>query len=81
MNFSYDYYVTCVDFTSYLKMVSREDVKELNLTSCYWLRWPDLRTLIPKLVNLEALHVADTVISTERLVKLLPSLPKVYYHR
>lgn len=63
----------------YLKpKIVNENIKELDLTSCYWLKSVDIQKCALKLPNLEAFHVADTSLTTGDLMKVLCSCCKVF---
>jgi hypothetical protein len=63
----------------YLKPdIGRENVKELDLTSCYWLKSIDIRKCALKLPNLEALYVVDTPVTWGDLMKILSKLCQVF---
>ncbi|XP_021917951.1 F-box/LRR-repeat protein 18-like isoform X2 [Zootermopsis nevadensis] len=62
----------------YLKpKIVNENIKELDLTSCYWLKSVDIQKCALKLPNLEAFHVADTSLTTGDLMKVLCSCCKI----
>ena len=53
------------------------NVRELDLTSCYWLKSADVRKCVLKLSNLEALYVADTSVHISDIIKTLKALHQV----
>jgi hypothetical protein len=62
----------------FLKPEICKNVRELDLTSCYWLKPVDIRRCVFKLSNLEALYVADTSLSSTDLIKILQALHQVF---
>ncbi|XP_023702061.1 uncharacterized protein LOC111861597 isoform X5 [Cryptotermes secundus] len=56
----------------YLKpKIRHENVKEFDLTSCYWLKSIDIRECVLKLSNLDSLYVADTSLTWRHLLMIL----------
>ena len=49
-------------------------VRELDLTSCYWLKSVEVRRCVFKLSNLEALYASGTFLSISDLTKILRAL-------
>jgi hypothetical protein len=62
----------------FLKPEICKSVKELALTSCYWLKSVDVRKCVVELSNLEVLYVADTSLSNSDLIKILKALNQVF---
>jgi hypothetical protein len=79
LNFARCYTADIPSIKYFLKPEICKSVKELDLTSCYWLKSVDVRRCVLKLSNLEALYVADTSLSSSDLIKILKALHKVLF--
>jgi Excinuclease ATPase subunit len=77
LNFARCYTADISSIKYFLKPEICENVKELDLTSCYWLRSVDVRRCVLKLLNLEALYVADTSLSIGDVIRILKKLHQV----
>jgi hypothetical protein len=78
LNFARCYTADISSIKHFLKPDICKNVRELDLTSCYWLKSVDIRRCVLKLSNLEALYVADTSISSSDLIKILQALRQVF---
>ncbi|GFG40517.1 hypothetical protein Cfor_07581 [Coptotermes formosanus] len=74
LNFVRCYTTDISSIMHFLKPEICKNVRELDLTSCYWLKPVDIRRCVFKLSNLEALYVADTSLSSSDLIKILQAL-------
>jgi len=77
LNFAKCYTADISSLKYFLEPEICKRVKELDLTSCYWLKSVDVRRCVLKLSNLEALYVADTSLSSSDLIKILKALHQV----
>lgn len=72
LSFAGCYTASIFHIKCYLKPKIRyENVKEFDLTSCYWLKSIDIRQCVLKLSNLNSLYVADTSLTWRDLMKIL----------
>jgi len=78
LNFARCYTASISSLKYFVQPEICKSVKELDLTSCYWLKSEDVRRCVLKLSNLEALYVADTSISSSDLLKILKALHQVF---
>jgi len=78
LNFARCYTVDISSIKYFLKPEIHKNVKELDLTSCYWLKSVDVQRCVLKLSNLEALYVADTSLSSSAVIKILKTLHQVF---
>ncbi|PSN53318.1 hypothetical protein C0J52_04690 [Blattella germanica] len=78
LDFSGSYCFSSTDLKFYLApKVRREIIRELNVTSCYWLTSFDIFKVVRKLQNLHTLYAADTMLSIGSLIKIIECLPQL----
>lgn len=79
LNFTGCYTTSISHIKCYLKpKICYENVKEFDITSCYWLKSVGIRECVLKLSKLEALYAADTSLTRGDLMKILNSSLQVF---
>ena len=78
LNFARCYTANISSIKYFLKPEICKSVKELDLTSCYWLKSGDVRRCVVKMSNLEALYVVDTSLSNSDVIKIFKALHQVF---
>lgn len=78
LNLARCYSVDISSMKYFLKPEICKNVRELDLTSCYWLKSVCIRSCVLKLSNLEALYVADTSLNRGDLMKILQASDLVF---
>jgi hypothetical protein len=77
LNFARCYTADISSIKNFLQPEMCKSVRELDLSSCYWLKSVDVQRCVLKLSNLEALYVVDTSLSISNIIKILKALHQV----
>jgi hypothetical protein len=79
VNFARTYTTEISSIEYFLQPEICKEVRELDLTSCYWLKSVDVQRCVVQLSNLEALHVADTSLRSCDIIRILKALHQVLF--